>query len=259
MSYVVKSLLELFHRPNFAVITNEEVRDWTDVEYIRNVTAWKRTQAPQPPEHHLNLQDSLGFGSCVSLMTDAGHQETNCQCNNEYIVVTNSRRARPSSARRARAFDFEHSQNTWQRDQLASHSMIDLSDVWESIRNVEPDYEIRSISSDDEFDIGTNTTPPQSQAESRASFSRQSTSRLGWSPESRSTFSRGTAASSAGSSRAQSRENTWNSHVASHVTQGHVTSHVTQGHRALSETASIARNRDISNKPDARKDFNNIF
>jgi len=247
LSSLAKSLLELFHQPNFNRIINEEVRDWTDVEFIRRVTVWKRSQGVPPGLDQLvyreqalppspgrsAYRESLGFGSCMSLVSDNGHRDSDCDCNNEYIVVTNSRRPRPTSARAARAF--RQSQHAWQRDSpFCTASMIDLSDVHDSIRGVEPDYEICSVSSEEDNisrrpETVADTGPQFEMSHTRRSDSRQP---------------------SAGSrarvpSRLPSRENTWNSHSA---------------HNILTETQSITRNRNSADtKPDFRKDLNSFL
>ena len=242
LSSLVKSLLELFHRPNFTTITNEEVRDWSDVEFIRNVTVWKRAQGVPPNLDQLarrehtrspnprKYRESLAFGSCVSLVSDTGHRTSNCDCNNEYIVVTNSRKPRPTSARAARAF--RQSQHAWQHTSpFATASMIDLSDLHDSIRGIEPDYEICSVSSDED-----NIPRGGTVADTGPQFER---------PFSRITESRQTGSWSRMSSRLQSRENTWNSHSA---------------HNILTDTPSINRNRNSAEqKPDVRKDLNTFL
>ena len=236
LSTLVESLLKLFHQPNFNVITNEEVKDWTDVEFIRKVTVWKRSQAAPPAPDQLRYSESLGFGSCVSLVSDSGHRESNCDCNNEYILVTNSRRPRPTSARAARAY--RQSQIAWQRDtHFHSTSMIDLSDVHDSIRDIEPDYEICSVSSDEDNSSRRETHVTDTGPQFERPYSRLT--------ESRQSRQIGTSSRSRSSSRLQSRENTWNSHSA---------------HNFLTDTPSITRNRNSTDqKPDFRKDLNTFL
>lgn len=253
LSSLAKSLLELFHQPNFNRIINEEVRDWTDVEFIRNVTVWKRSQgvAPgldqvvyrgqvvPPSPGRASYRESLGFGSCMSLVSDNGHRDNACDCNNEYIVVTNSRKPRPTSARAARAF--RQSQHAWQRNvnnnPFRTASLIDLSDVHDSIRGIEPDYEICSVSSDED-NISRRETVADTGPQFEMSYTRLSDSR-----QSRQT---GASSRSRGSSRLSSRENTWNSHSAAH--------------NMLTETQSISRNRNNADlKPDFRKDLNSFL
>ena len=175
------------------------------------------------------------------MASDTGHQESNCDCNNEYIIVTNSRKPRPTSARAARAF--RQSQYAWQRSTpFHSTSMIDLSDVHDSIRGKESDYEICSVSSDED-NITRRETVADTGPQFQRPFSRVSESRS----TSTSRMSRQTCASSRSrvSSRLQSRENTWNSHSA---------------HNILTDTPSISRNRNSADqKPDFRKDLNTFL
>ena len=182
LMFLVKSLLELFHRPNFGVISNEEVRDWTDVEFIRNVSVWKHSQqvqgGPITGEVSYTRNNSLGLGSRISLVAETGHREPHCECRNEYIVVTNSRRPPPRRPQRPRSARQTRAHQIHEDHMQASVSMIDLSDVYDSIRSIEPDYEIRSVSSEEESVLEREPTRDTSSRHS-VSTTRYPSSRSG--------------------------------------------------------------------------------
>ena len=272
LTFVVKSLLELFHRPNFSVITNEEVTDWTDVEFIRNVSAWKLSQTQQTPPSEVTYRNALGLGSRISLIADTGHRDGNCECRNEYIVVTNSRRPpqrrpplrRPGSARQARHQQNDHIQ--------ASVSMIDLSDVYDSIRHIEPDYEIRSVSSEEDSVLERDITPSSTRhspsrpsnrpsRQTRFSLPRQD---LSSHSDSRLTNYRLADPWQSYSLQSDSRHSSRRqSAAASRVSSRLQSSHDDPFENmplSRNETPYLARNRNRDDsKPDFRKDINNFL
>ena len=192
LKHVMITLVNMFHHPDLGSISNRELEDLSEVEFIRKVSAWSRghisggsrghisggsrgsrgSRGPvsrgstnrqyNPSESNTNLLLSTYelYQDCPA--SPPAHNDLHCQCQNNFVFVTNSKRPLSGNRRRDRVFSQQQSGYYQNQIHSASTSMIDLSDIHESIRDVEPDYEIRSISSDDEPDM--DYTPPPSRA-----------------------------------------------------------------------------------------------